>query len=81
MGENRYTIRGMLEEKKEEMQALLTKMDNCVKDMLYLLKLNDRQYMNDITKILNHAERLEIMNCEKKELAGQIVILQDKLES
>ncbi|MDN3515346.1 MAG: hypothetical protein NG747_13240 [Candidatus Brocadia sp.] len=79
--EDRYTIRGMLEEKKEDLQALLTRMDNCVKDVLYHLKLNDRAYLQQIDPVAAHIARLQVMDKERCSITGQIKELEQKLKN
>ncbi|MDG6005531.1 MAG: hypothetical protein E3K29_06740 [Candidatus Brocadia sp.] len=79
--EDRYTIRGMLEEKKEDLQALLTRMDNCVKDILYHLKLNDRAYLQQIDPVATHIARLQAMDKERRSITGQIKELEQKLKN
>ncbi len=79
--EDRYTIRGMLEEKKEDLQALLTRMDNCVKDALYHLKLNDRAYLQQIDAVAAQLGRLQQMDKERICIEGQIKELEQKLKN
>ena len=74
-------MRGMLEEKKDDMQALLTRMDNCVKDIYYHLKLNDRACLAVVDKAAEQVGRLQGMDTERKALAAEIKELENKLKN
>lgn len=78
--EDRYTLRGMLEEKKEDLGALLIRMDNCVKDVLYHLRLTDRAYLNAIDAVAANVTRLQEMDKERRHIEGQIKELEGKLK-
>ncbi len=79
--EDRYTVRGMLEEKKDDMQALLTRMDNCAKDICYHLRLTDRAYLAAIGVVAGHIARLQGMDKERIALDAAIKELENKLKT
>ena len=78
--EDRYTIRGMMEEKKDDLGALLTRMDNCAKDILYHLRLTGRAYLREINAVAAHIARLREMDRERIAIEAYIKELEGKLK-